>query len=438
MIMAPIQKIVDIVTSSINKLQKLLLTVRKALERNGLWLTIFKGGRRLSYQLTRKIRRLVLHHRYDQRVDELMVLIEQHSGFFDLLHIPLGWSTLMFQRYQHISWQAAQLGGLALYGGHPDIDRGLFVYQMQFRNLYVFDASDSHLVKKILKHLKSQPQSKVIRVQSIDLLTSKEQVYAFLDQGFTIIYEYIDVISPIITGLVPKFVYDRHLSLLQDERIIVAATANRLADEIGRHRKKNFILNTNGVDVEHWRQTLPARPKDMLEIMNRGIIVGYHGALAEWIDYELLRLIADHGNYELVLLGLEHDMEFRKSGLSRHHRVHFLGSKSYFELSAYARCYDVAILPFKKNTLTDSISPVKIFEYMAAQKPVVTTDLVECNKYASCLVAKTRPEFMDKLNLAVQLRTDPQYLSTLEADARNNSWQQKTIELLRFAGVLQN
>jgi len=436
--MSSTQKVSDLVAYWLSKLQKLLLTIRKAFERNGLWLTIFKGGRRLSDQLTRKIRRLVLHHQYDQQANELMVLIEQHVGFFDLLPIPLGWNTMMFQRYQHISWQSAQLGGLALYGGQPDIDRGLFVYQMPFRNLCVFDASDSHLTRKIVEGLTTSQQPKVIRIQSIDLMTSKEQVYEFLDLGFTIIYEYIDVISPTITGLVPKFVYNRHLSLLQDERIIVAATSNHLADEVGRHRRQNFILNTNGVDVEHWRQSSAARPKAMLEIMNRGIIVGYHGALAEWIDYELLRLIADHGNYELVLLGLEHDMEFRKSGLSGHPKVHFLGSKSYFELSAYARCYDVAILPFKKNELTDSISPVKIFEYMAAQKPVVTTDLVECHKYASCLVAKTRPEFLDKLNLAVQLRTDPQYLSTLDADARNNSWQQKTIELLRFAGVLQN
>ena len=79
-------------------------------------------------------------------------------------------------------------------------------------------------------------------------------------------------------------------------------------------------------------------------------------------------------------------------------RVHFLGAKPYAELPRYARFYDVAILPFAVNEITESVSPVKIFEYMAAGKPVVTTGLPECRKYRSCLIADTPDDFVKQLH----------------------------------------
>ena len=136
-----------------------------------------------------------------------------------------------------------------------------------------------------------------------------------------------------------------------------------------------------------------------------------------------------------MLIGHEHDDELPKSGLKEHPRVHFLGSKSYFDLNAYAAYYDIAILPFKKSNLTEAVSPVKIFEYMAALKPIVSTDLRECRKYKSCLIAETNEEFMAQLKIATSLRNDADYLSILDAEARENSWQAKTAEILKLAGV---
>ena len=153
------------------------------------------------------------------------------------------------------------------------------------------------------------------------------------------------------------------------------------------------------------------------------------------MDYDILRAIADEGSYELVLIGHEHDAAFGKSGLKGHARVHFLGSKTYFDLNNYAVHYDIAILPFKKTELTQAVSPVKVFEYMAARKPVVTTDLRECKKYQSCLIAGTSLEFMEQLKRAAILRNDPGYLSLLDKEAGENSWEKKTLEILRLAGV---
>jgi glycosyltransferase involved in cell wall biosynthesis len=418
-----------------NTLARFVSLIRLSIRRHGLLRAIGKGFRILGIRLYHVNKKILHRNKYNQELEQLDSLIAQHAGFFDLFHIPMGWNTVLFQRFQHISLQTAKLGGMALYGGHPTVDRGMTVYQEAVKNLYVFDATNRQVVERIFQDLEKKQQPRILRIQSIDLVTTEQDVNRFLENGFTVVYEYIDEITPAITGNVPDTVYKRHAAILKDERVIVVATSDQLFEEVQRYRSKKFILSTNGVDLDHWRIAKGEPPSDLKSALTGNLIIAYHGALAKWMDYDILRAIADEGSYELVLIGHEHDAAFGKSGLKGHARVHFLGSKTYFELNKYAVHYDIAILPFKKTELTQAVSPVKVFEYMAARKPVVTTDLRECKKYQSCLIAGTSLEFMEQLKRAAILRNDPGYLSLLDKEAGENSWEKKTIEILRLAGV---
>jgi polysaccharide pyruvyl transferase CsaB len=409
--------------------------IRQSIRHHGLPLTMLRGVRFLGVSLYRASKKFIHRNRYNLELKQLDTIISQHTGFFDLFHVPMGWNTFLFQRFQHVSLQAARLGGLALYGGHPRVDHNIIVYREVTPNLFVFDATNRQVVERIFQALQKKQQPRILRVQSIDLVTTAEDVDKFIKNGFTVVYEYIDKITPAITGEVPDLVHRRHSELLGDERVIVVATSDQLHEEVQRHRSRNFLLSTNGVDLDHWKETTGEPPDDIKPAMTGNLIVGYHGALANWMDYELLRIIADEGSYELVLIGYEHDSAFVESKLKDHRRVHFLGSKTYFELNAYAHYYDIAILPFKKTDLTQAVSPVKVFEYMAARKPIVTTDIRECRKYRSCLVASNSIGFMEQLKRAAELRTDPDYLGVLDRESRENSWEMKTIEMLRLAGV---
>lgn len=381
-------------------------------------------------------RRIVLRKQNLARQTQLFNLLEQHSGFFDWSPAPIGWNAKMFQRYQHISTGCANLGGFALYGGHPSVDKDLSTYSVVSQNLYVYDATDASLHQRIFSTLANVNQPKIVRLHSVDLKISLLQIYAFLDAGFKVIYEYIDLLLPEILGMIPPEIYDRHHAILEDERIFVLATSNKLLADVQRYRSRNFALNTNGVDVAHWRMPVYQPPADLQSILASGrYLVGYHGTLASWIDYEILRAIANHGRYDVLLIGLQHDTSFKSSGLGEHPRVHYLGSKPYHALNQYAAYYDIAILPFLKNDTTDTVSPVKIFEYMAAGKPIVSTNLVECEKYRSCLIARTAPEFIDALGVALERRKDSNYQALLASEAVANSWQQKTREMLALVGI---
>ena len=418
------------------KPREILGRIREAIRRHGIFKATLRGIAIIGIRLAYPIKKILFNQKYERELKQLEQIIANYQGFFDVFHVPMGWHTLLFQRFQHVSLQTSKMGGLALYGGHPTVDKDVFVYQEVAKNLLVFKATDNQVVARLLAALeKRKDQSVVLRVQSIDLVTTAEDVQDFIRRGFKVVYEYIDEISSDITGNVPDLVHRRHEALLKDERVIVVATSDQIYEEVQRHRSQNFVLSTNGVDVDYWRTPRGDPPEDLRPALTGRMVVGYHGALAKWTDYDLLRMIADEGSYELVLIGHEHDDELPKSGLKEHPRVHFLGSKSYFDLNAYAAYYDIAILPFKKSNLTEAVSPVKIFEYMAALKPIVSTDLRECRKYKSCLIAETNEEFMAQLKIATSLRNDAAYLSVLDAEAKENSWQAKTAEILKLAGV---
>lgn len=414
----------------------LLLRIRNAVLRHGFLLAVIKAADVLFAQLARAAAKTAFRRKHNRMMEELERRVASHQGFIDVFPKPVGWSSFLFQRFQHFSLQAARLGGLALYGGLPPrIDRNLWVYREVEKNLIVFDATERWITARLFKALEAVSVPRILRVISVDTVTTLEEIEEAANKGFKVIYEYIDELSADILGEVPDMIRRRHEAILLNEEIPVVATSDRIYKTVSQYRSRNFILSTNGVDVAHWRISKAPPPKDLQRVLGKGTIVAYHGALAQWLDYDLLRKIANENGFTLVLIGQEHDASFSQSGLKTHPRVHFLGSKSYFELNRYAAYYDIAIVPFRKTDLMDSVSPVKIFEYMAARKPIVSTNLHECSKYRSCLIAKNHEEFIQLLYQARTLADDPAYLRLLDEEAADNSWESKTREVLRLIGI---
>jgi teichuronic acid biosynthesis glycosyltransferase TuaH len=110
--------------------------------------------------------------------------------------------------------------------------------------------------------------------------------------------------------------------------------------------------------------------------------------------------------------------------------VHFKGPVPYEMMPAVLKGFDVAIIPFKKDKVSNNIFPLKLFEYLGSGKPVVSTDFnPDLKEFTGETVfyCKNSEEFSNALNAALN-DTDAQKLKRLEV-AADNTWEHRAMEI---------
>lgn len=195
----------------------------------------------------------------------------------------------------------------------------------------------------------------------------------------------------------------------------------------------NSLLIPNGVCYEDFREPFQIFWPELDQFRKEtDVIVGYYGAIADWFDFELLYYCAERfSNWTFLLVGQVYPsvMSIEKR-LFNIKNIKIWSRQDYSKLPYLLSKFDVAIIPFKINDITRSTSPVKIFEYMAGGKPIVSTDLPECRKYSSILIGKSHEEFGQKLEEATGLKCNHDYMNLLLYHAKNNTWDDRVITVL--------
>ena len=109
--------------------------------------------------------------------------------------------------------------------------------------------------------------------------------------------------------------------------------------------------------------------------------------------------------------------------LPRARNVLHCGSVDYKVLPAYARTFDVCIIPFEPGEIARTTSPLKLFEYFALEKPVVvTSDMVECIAYDEVFHGDSAASFARAIDAALRVKDDASFRARLAALADHNTW----------------
>jgi hypothetical protein len=310
----------------------------------------------------------------------------------------------------------AQQGCLVIYC-NPDYARSPEGFQNIGTNLYCCRV-DIEIMKEIL--------SPLVVVFSYN----KQWLSSFIHPR--VIYEYIDELVVFQKDIHQLTAY--HEELLQTASLVVA-TAQKLLEQV-KPIRPDALLNPNGVDYEHFQATrYPATfavPSDLQPVLAEGKpVIGYYGALAHWFDYELLAAVSNfRPDWNFILIGPDYDGSLTRSRLLEQANVRWLGVRDYDYLPRYLRCFDVASIPFKVNDITCSTSPLKLFEYMAGGKPVVITPMSESMRTEGVLVADGPEQFIQKVEEALNLRHDADYLALIDRVARENTWNNRAASIL--------
>lgn len=369
--------------------------------------------------------------RYKEKIEKIL---NNKYGRIIIWRSSFGWNVPLFQRPQHISMNLAKNNCLMLYEVTKMTDK-VKTIEKQEENLYLINFNNRAIKKMIFKQLESSACEKYIQIYSTDCKMTLEQLKEYIAKGYKIIYEYIDDLSPELVGssVLPKNLTEKYNYMLQDkENVFVVVTAEQLKKDVLEKRgSEKLIFSTNGVDYNHFQDINANYDYDdcfKKILKEKKKIIGYYGALASWFDYSMLKYLAElRPEYNIVLLGIKYDDSYDKSNIKQQKNIYFLGSKSYNELQNYASKFDVCIIPFIINDITKATSPVKLFEYMALNKPIITTEMDECKKYQSVYIAKTKEQFVKLIDEAILLNIDnaPEYYDILRKEALENTWEKK-------------
>ena len=166
------------------------------------------------------------------------------------------------------------------------------------------------------------------------------------------------------------------------------------------------LLIPNGVDTELFYCD-PQHFKEEFSISEDDFIIGFIGFLGEWVDLEsplisLKKLIKDNFKVKMLIVGDGNKLTHVENIVKRLNisgSVIFTGSVPYTKVPKYISCMDVCLLPFKKDAVSENALPLKLFEYMACEKPVISAKLpgVVDAVHDKVLYASNKEEFTDKI-----------------------------------------
>ncbi len=137
----------------------------------------------------------------------------------------------------------------------------------------------------------------------------------------------------------------------------------------------------NGVDTELFHSYPCQQEREKLHIEGC-FVLGYVGVLREWVDFEpvfaaVAELAPAYPDIRILIVGeegLERNRELaRRCGVEN--KVIFTGTVPYAQVPQYISCMDVGLIPRKAGSVAESMVPLKLFEYMACEKPVICTEL---------------------------------------------------------------
>jgi len=356
------------------------------------------------------------------------------DGFEVLVFPVIDWH-FRFQRPQQLALQLAKRGCRVFY-----LSSTFDVAEAPGFKILESPAPNVFLVKLCFPGPQPLIYQDLLRGQKLQVLTTSvrhlidaaglENLVAMVDlpfwhplaeaiPGCLVVYDCMDHHSGFSTNSSEMIEEEARLVKAAD---LVVTSSDRLSEVIGQSAQNVLIRNAGEVD---YFKTAPIR----LAYPSERPVVGYLGAIAEWFDLELIVSAArQYPDWDFVLVGAK---TLRSKLASKQlANIKWIGEVPYAEAAAWVHSFDVALIPFKLTELTLCTNPVKVYEYLAAGKPVVATALPEVRAMSAVAhVADDHERFIELLDTAMAERTDPALAAERSQWAAAHDWKTRGEQL---------
>ncbi len=333
--------------------------------------------------------------------------IADSKGLLIMLQ-TINWDANLFQRPQQLAQAFARLGYTVIYDnshfgtqpGFHEIEPRLFLFNGDYQTLRSFE-----------------------NAMIWTLVYNWDQTKIYPDGALTI-YDWIDELEVFDGHKLAKL--HRLHSQAMSKAAVVTVSARSLLDRARRERPDAIYL-PNAVEFQRfadWTKAPPNSPALQKLRSNGNPIAGYYGAIARWMDYELLFEVAkQRQDWNFFFIGPNYDRSARGQRVFTLSNVARLPAQPYGDLPGWLQVFDVALIPFVLNSITESTSPLKLFEYFAGGKPVVASRMPEVIAFPEVRSYETAQQMSNSLDLALADSRNPNARLVLRQHAQNNSWR---------------
>jgi len=161
-------------------------------------------------------------------------------------------------------------------------------------------------------------------------------------------------------------------------------------------------------------------------------IICYFGTLSNWIDYDSIAYVLN--NNKFITIRLIGPVDLIPKNIKNHKRIQLISPKAHNDLLNFIDDVSIFIIPFIVNNLIRSVDPVKMYEYIVCNKPIIARYYPELRKFS---------EFVDFYNDKTELislineYTDINFRPKFSEKKRNlflktNSWENRAEEILNI------
>ncbi|HYT31151.1 MAG TPA: glycosyltransferase, partial [Thermoanaerobaculia bacterium] len=331
----------------------------------------------------------------------------------------IGWDVTLVQRPHHLARALARQGFPVVFQETEEEARGPLLTEVE-PNLFLHRQAAGSLPSLAHRIV----WAFAYNLPEPDALAGSRLVYDVID--------HLDVFQA------PRRVLLRNQERALETADAVFAVSRPLLEEI-RSVRSDAVYLPNGVDVAFFQAPADkaAVPERILRARAaRRPVAGYTGALARWVDAELLRSLAEkRPDWDFALVGEALDDSFSALKERPPSNILFLGRRPYAAMPAVIGSFDVGLIPFRLGPEGLHASPIKLYEYLAAGLPVLSTPIPEAAEMPEVSTAPDALVFSTLLDRARELRGSASFRERAVARAREHDWSRRTSTALEALGL---
>ena len=251
------------------------------------------------------------------------------------------------------------------------------------------------------------------------------------------VFEFTDDQSlfPVFRNEVERNAFKRERDKIIKNADIVFTNSPVFRDELKAINRETFYF-PHGTQVNHFRKSLLNNtkiPGDIEAIPKP--VVGCVGALDKFkLDLELISHIAEkRPHYSFVFIGhIGVGDNTKKNDLPKASNIYYFGYRPFDDLPGYIKAFDVCIIP--NDTFSPYIranQPMKFFEFLAAGKPIVTTNIPSLKEFEDvAFISESKEDFLKNIDLAISEDTNISRNKRLDR-GKEMTWNSRVDKMLQ-------